>query len=376
METNITPQRYYALDVLRGLTVALMILVNNPGSWSHIYAPFKHASWHGFTPTDWVFPSFLFVVGNAMSFSMKKYEQLQLSLLLKKVLKRSLLIFMIGLLLTAFPFVYRSDGEILLKNLLNIRIMGVLQRIALCYLFASLIVYFFKSKQIVLTGILILLAYWGILYFFGTPPSPYNLETNAALKFDLLLINKINLYKGFGVPFDPEGLLSTAPATVNVLAGYITGKYIQSSGNSIKTIISLILTGLLILVIALVWNPFFPINKPLWTSSYVLYSLGWTLIVLSVLIYITEIKQQRAWAYFFTVFGKNPLFIFVLSGLIAKLLGIINWNGASLKGWLYNTLYLSWLDSNLASLLFAVSFLILMWLQGRWLDKRKIYIKV
>lgn len=376
METNTTPQRYYALDVLRGLTVALMILVNNPGSWSHIYPPFKHASWHGFTPTDWVFPSFLFVVGNAMSFSMRKYEMRKSSFVLKKVLKRSLSIFIIGLLLTAFPFVYRSGDEILFKNLLDLRIMGVLQRIALCYLLASIIVYFLKPVKIVSICVSILLAYWGIMYFFGTPPSPYDLETNAALKLDMFFIDKTNLYKGFGIPFDPEGLLSTVPATVNVLAGYITGKYIQSYGNSMKAVISLILSGLTILALGLIWNPFFPINKPLWTSSYVLYSIGWTLIVLAILMYITEIKKHRKWSYFFVVFGKNPLFIFVLSGLVAKILGIISFNGSSLKGWIYNNLYLNWFDNKLASLLFAISFLILMWAQGRWLDKRKIYIKV
>src|SRR5690606_984766 len=176
MEKTLAPQRYYALDILRGMTIALMIMVNNPGSWSAVYSPLKHASWHGFTPTDWVFPSFLFVVGNAMSFSLKKYGTLGESTFLKKVFKRAGIIFLIGLLLNAFPFVYRADGEILFKNLADVRIMGVLQRIALCYLLASLIIHYLKLKGAVLVGLLILLAYWAIMYFFGTSPLPYALE--------------------------------------------------------------------------------------------------------------------------------------------------------------------------------------------------------
>ncbi|MCM4169057.1 hypothetical protein KCTC52924_00178 [Arenibacter antarcticus] len=376
MEKTIAPQRYYALDILRGMTIALMIMVNNPGSWSTIYAPFKHAAWHGFTPTDWVFPSFLFVVGTAMSFSLRKYETLGNSLFLKKVFKRAAAIFLIGLLLNAFPFVYRADGEIVLKNLANIRIMGVLQRIALCYLFAALIIHYLKLKKSVIVGVLILLAYWAIMYFFGSSPLPFSLENNAALKFDSLIFRPENIYKGFGIVFDPEGLLSTLTATVNVIAGYAAGMFVQKSGKNLKTVIKLIASGLGLIALALIWDVYFPINKPIWTSSFVLYSTGWTLMVLAVLIYIIELLNLKKWAYFFEAFGKNPLFIYVVSGLVAKLLALIHINAVPLQSWLYKNLYLSWLNDLNASLAFAISFIAVMWILGYVLDKKRIYIKV
>ena len=165
-------QRYLALDVLRGLTIALMILVNTPGSWSSIYSPFRHAAWHGFTITDLVFPTFLFVVGNAMSFSMRKFRGMNDADFLKKVGKRTLLIFLIGLFLSAFPFFYRVDGELALKDFTSMRIMGVLQRIALCYLFASLIVRYFRIKAAIVISIILLFGYWAIMFFFGDPVDP------------------------------------------------------------------------------------------------------------------------------------------------------------------------------------------------------------
>ncbi|WP_150451575.1 acyltransferase family protein [Arenibacter lacus] len=375
MEKTLT-KRYYALDILRGMTIALMIMVNNPGSWSSIYPPLKHAAWHGFTPTDWVFPSFLFVVGTAMSFSMRKYEQLGNAAILRKIFKRAGAIFLIGLLLNAFPFIYRTDGGIAFKNLANIRIMGVLQRIALCYLFGALIIHYLKLKKSVIVGVVILFAYWAIMYFFGSSPLPYSLENNAALKFDNLIFRPENIYKGFGIVFDPEGLLSTLTATVNVIAGYAAGVFIQKSGKQLKTVLKLIGAGVLLLAVALLWDPFFPINKPIWTSSYVLYSVGWTLIVLAILIYVLELWNLKKWAYFFEAFGKNPLFIYVLSGVVAKLLGFIQINGTSLHSWIYKNLYLSWLDNINASLAFAISFIIVMWLIGYVLDKKRIYIKV
>ncbi|PRX51622.1 acyltransferase family protein [Salegentibacter salegens] len=369
-------QRYLALDVLRGLTVALMILVNTPGSWGHIYAPFKHAPWDGFTPTDWVFPSFLFVIGNAMSFSLRKYENISESVFLKKVFKRSALIFLIGLFLSAFPFVFRQEGELVFKNLANMRIMGVLQRIALCYFFASLILHYLKLKKSIIFGSFILLAYWAIMWFFGDQPNPLSLENNAALKFDQLLFNDANLYKGYGIPFDPEGLLSTLSAIVNVIAGYVAGVFIQRSGNNISTVIKLSIYGVLLLVVAQIWDIGFPINKPIWSSSYVLYSTGWTLLVLSALILVIEIFNFKKWTTFFEAFGKNPLFVFVMSGLVVMLMNIIYVNGQALKPWLYENLYLSWLNNYNASLLFAISYMLLMWLLGYWLHKKRIYIKV
>lgn len=370
-------QRYFALDVLRGLTIALMILVNNPGSWSNIYAPFKHAVWHGFTITDLIFPTFLFVVGNAMSFSLRKNKYSSNKLFLKKIFKRSFLIFLIGLFLNAFPFVIRNEfGEIVLKDFSQIRIMGVLQRIAICYLIAGLMLHFIKTQASLIISINILLFYWWVLYRFGDALDPFGLQGNAALKFDLLIFQPENLWKGFGIRFDPEGLLSTLPAVVNVIAGYVAGVFIQTSGNKLTTVWKLALGGLVLLIIALFWDNYFPINKALWTSSFVLYSIGWDLLIIAGLIIILELWHFKKWAKIFIAFGRNPLFIFVLSGIIAKLMSIVWIHGAALKIWIYNNAFLSWLTKYNASLAFAVSFMLLMWCIVYIMDRKKIYIKV
>ncbi|MBW7466893.1 DUF5009 domain-containing protein [Pontibacter aydingkolensis] len=373
---NSAYERYLSLDVLRGLTIALMVVVNNPGSWGNIYTPFRHAAWHGFTITDLVFPSFLFVVGNAMSFSMRKFERQPESTFLKKVFKRTALIFLIGLFLHLFPFVTRTEGEIVLKDFTAVRIMGVLQRITLCYFFAALVVHYFKLKGAAIFSAVALLGYWAILYFFGNPADPYSLEGNAALKFDSLFIPDQNLYKGFGIPFDPEGLLSTLPATVNVIAGYFAGIFIQKNGNNMNTVIKLAIVGAVMVAIALLWDQSFPINKPLWTSSYVLHSVGLSLLILAGLILTIEFAGFVRWTFFFEAFGKNPLFIFALATLVIKLLNFIRIGDMSLQKWLYDHLFLTWTEGKTASLLFALSYMLVMWAVGFWMDRRKIYVKV
>lgn len=369
-------QRYFSLDVLRGLTIALMVLVNTPGSWATIYPPFKHAAWHGFTLTDLVFPTFLFVIGNAMSFSLKKYEAKGERTFFTRIIKRSILIFLIGLFLNAFPFVYRENGELFFKDLSQIRIMGVLQRIALCYLFASIMVHYLKLKGSLLLSGLILLAYWWVMWNFGTQPDPNSLANNAALKFDLLIFPAENLWYGFGTRFDPEGLLSTFPAIVNIIAGYACGIFIQKKGNRKETVALLFGLGILLLGIGLLWDFYFPINKAIWTSSFVVFSTGWDLIILGCLILIIEIAGFKSWTYFFEAFGKNPLFIFIMSGLVIMLFNVIMIDGSILKSWIYNNAFLSWLADYNASLAFAIAYMLLMWLIGYWLDRKNIYIKV
>jgi len=370
-------QRYLSLDVLRGMTIALMIVVNTPGSWQNIYAPFEHSPWHGFTITDLVFPTFLFVVGNAMSFSMRKFEKQDKSAFLKKVFTRTALIFLIGLFLNAFPFVSHTDtGALTLINFSDVRIMGVLQRIALCYGIAALVVHYFKVKGAVAFSILALFAYWAIMYFFGSQPDPYSLEANAALKFDLLFIAPKNLYHGYGIPFDPEGLLSTLPAVVNVIVGLLAGLFIQKHGNNRNTVIKLAIAGVVVALVALLWDVVFPINKPIWTSSYVLYTVGIDLVVLAVLMLVIEVAGFKGWTYFFEVFGRNPLFIYAMSGVVIELMGLIRVDGMGLSGWLYQHAFAPWLAPKNASLLFALCYMLLLWLIGYWMDKKKVYIKV
>jgi predicted acyltransferase len=368
-------KRYLSLDVLRGLTIALMIVVNTPGSWETIYPPFRHAAWHGFTVTDLVFPTFLFVVGNALSFSMRKFEQ-QESEFLNKIFKRTALIFLLGLFLNAFPFVTRTNGELTLIDFSSVRILGVLQRIAICYGIGALVIHYFKARGALIFSALALLGYWAILYFFGDQPDPYSLEGNAVLKLDLLLMPAKNIYQGYGIPFEPEGILSTLPAVVNVIAGYFAGRFIQQAGNNINTVIRLALAGVLLTIVGLVWDVFFPINKPIWTSSYVVYTVGLGLLILAAIMLLIEVAGFKKWTYFFEAFGKNPLFIYVMAGVVIEAMGLIQVDGVSLKGWLYRNLFTSWIDGQNASLLFAFSYMLLMWLLAYLMDKKKIYIKV
>ncbi|ADY51581.1 hypothetical protein Pedsa_1010 [Pseudopedobacter saltans DSM 12145] len=369
---SIPKPRYLSLDVLRGATVAFMIIVNTPGSWSYVYAPLKHAPWHGFTVTDLVFPTFLFVVGNAMSFGMGKLKEQGNSAFLKKVFSRTLKIFLIGLFLNMFPFVKWVDDVLVMKDFTEIRIWGVLQRIAVCYCIASLLVYYFRSKTILLISAAMLLGYWGVMSWFGD----YTLEGNAATKLDNFLMNAKNLYKGYGIPFDPEGVLSTIPAVVNVILGYFAGLFIQKKGNNKSTAFNLIGTGVILLLAASAWNLVFPINKPIWTSSYVLYTVGWDLILLAALILIIEVWHIKKWTYFFEVFGKNPLFIYALSGIFVKLMHTIYIGGENIHKLIFDGFFMNLLNPLNASLGFAISYMLFLWLIGLYMDKKKIYVKV
>jgi len=365
--------RYLALDVLRGMTIAFMIIVNTPGSWANLYAPLAHAHWHGFTPTDLVFPTFLFVVGNAMSFAMKKLNEMESSQFFKKVGKRTLLIFLIGWLLNAFPFFdYNEAGEMVFKNLAEVRLLGVLQRIALAYFFAAFILYYGKEKGGWIFSGIALLGYWAIMALFGD----YTLEGNAAIKLDKILIGESRMYMGEGLPFDPEGILSTLTSIVNVIGGYLAGKYIQKKGNTAQTVRMLLVTGVVLIAGSYLWDVVFPINKKIWTSPYVLLTVGWDLIILSVLIFFIEVKDFKGWTYFFQVFGRNPLMLYILSGIVVETLSLIPMGDTTLKGAIYVTLYTSWLGPKLASFLFAISYMLVIWLIGLWMDKKKIYVKV
>ncbi len=365
-------QRYLALDVLRGMTVALMILVNNPGSWSHIYAPLEHAAWVGCTPTDLVFPFFLFVVGVSMFFSFSKYgNQLNKESLLK-IGKRTFLIFAIGLFLNSFP---QWD-----QDFSKLRIMGVLQRIALAYGFAAFLVLSVNKKYLPYLGGLILLAYWGLVIIVGGT-DPYSLEGNPASPVDTFLLGVNHLFKGFGIPFDPEGLFSTLPAIVTVIIGYLAGPLIKET-DKMKVPAKLVAIGLIGVIAGWLWGLYFPISKPIWSSSYVLYTAGWASIVLAFLIWIIDLKGFTRWTSFFVVFGVNPLFIFAFSGLWSRILGrmihVTDFDGKIISGsaWFYKTIFVP-IGGNLnGSLLFAIFHVILFWLLGYVLYKKKIFIKV
>ena len=371
-------QRFLALDVFRGMTICFMIIVNTPGNGATSYAPLLHANWNGFTPTDLVFPSFMFAVGNAMSFVMLKWGRLSQSQVLAKVFKRTLIIFLLGFLMYWFPFVHYNDQHQLVGNPFDhTRVMGVLQRIALGYCFASLMVLYLKPKPIFMLSVILLLAYWVILLLFGDTADPYNMMTNAGTKLDLWLLGQDHLYHGEGVPFDPEGVLSTMPAIVNVSFGYLAGKWIQQKGKEYEGLAKLLLAGALLVALALGWDRFFPINKKLWTSSFVLLTVGIDCIILASLIYVTDFLQHRKWAYFFEVFGKNPLFIYLLSEVIAILFWffLVGENYQPVYQWIFQNIFKP-AGMYFGSFLFAISIMLVCWLVGYFMDKRKIYIRV
>ena len=369
--------RYLALDVFRGMTICFMIIVNCPGSWEHVYGPLLHAPWHGFTPTDLVFPSFLFAVGNAMAFVMHKYENQPGSVFWSKVLKRTFIIFLIGYLMYWFPFFREAEGGGLeLKPIAETRIPGVLQRIALCYFFASIILHYGSRKFALWFSVVALVGYWILSWFLGDPSDPYSLMGNAGLKLDLFLLGESHLYHGEGVAFDPEGLLSTLPSIVNVIAGFFAGDYIRRNGNSYETIAKLMIAGALLILGAFIWDMAFPINKKIWTSSFVLLTVGIDLLVLSVLIYVIEIYRRQRWTFFFVVFGRNPLFIYVLADILITLMVMIPVGDTNVQHWLYRDVFGSFAGPVLASFLFAIFFMLLNWTVGLFMDRNKIYIKV
>ena len=381
-------QRYYSLDVFRGATVALMILVNNPGSWAHIFTPLEHAPWHGCTPTDLVFPFFLFAVGNAMAFVMPRFEQAGPAVFWKKILKRTLLIFAIGLFLNWSPFV-RWDGEqIAWKTWENVRILGVLQRIALCYFFASVIIYYAKTRGAFGISGMVLLFYWLTCLWLGSPGDPYSLAGWFGTQADIRVLGVTHMYKGEGVPFDPEGLSSTTTAIVQVIFGFFVGQYIQQKGKNYEMLSNLFVVGLILLFTGYCWDGVFPINKKIWTSSYVLYTTGLAIMILGILIYLIEFKENKgAWSRFFDVFGKNPLFIFVLSGFLPRVLSVFRWVDhstpegnkvySSALPWFYENICKNISpDLRVGSLFYAICMIACYWLVGYVLNRKKIYVRV
>lgn len=375
-----TNTRFLSLDVFRGLTICFMIVVNTPGSGATPFAPLLHAQWHGFTPTDLVFPSFLFAVGNAMSFAMKKHSSVGTAAVLTKIGKRTALIFLLGYLMYWFPFFRLSEaGDVTGFPISETRIWGVLQRIAVCYGLASLLVYFLSFRTVIWLSIVFLVGYWLILLGWGDPADPLSLAGNAVLKLDRFLIGDAHLYHGEGVAFDPEGLLSTLPAIVNVVIGYYAGQFVQHKGKNYESVAKLLLVGSALIFAALCWNMVFPINKKLWTSSFVLLTTGLDLAIMATLIYMIEIRQwnNANWTRFFVIPGKNPLFLYLLSELLVIALYMIPVaSGGSLFSWINRSLYQKLALGPVGSLLFALSFMMICWSVGWLLDRRKIYVRV
>jgi predicted acyltransferase len=377
MEQN--NNRFTSLDVFRGMTICFMIIVNNPGS-DISFAPLDHAKWFGFTPTDLVFPSFLFAMGNAMSFAMKKFEGLSSWTVMLRILKRSLLIFLVAYCLEFLGSVrHELNGGWSVGSINHMRILGVLPRIALCYLFAALMVYFIKSKNVIaVISIVLLLGYWLILRVFGDPGNHFGMLTNVGTYIDKAVLGDNHMYHGEGVAFDPEGILSTIPSIINVICGYYAGKFIQEKGKTYEMISKLLLVGFVFIFLALCWNMSFPIAKKLWTSSFVLLTVGIDLVLISSLIYIVEMKKWNPlnWTSFFTTFGKNPLAIYVFGDFFGFVVGWVYINKMNFNEMMSVKVFQVIAAGAVGSLLFAIYYMLVCWLFGKILDKKKIYIRV
>ncbi|MBW4559375.1 MAG: acyltransferase family protein [Trichormus sp. ATA11-4-KO1] len=359
--------RLTSLDVFRGITIAGMILVNMAGVASDVYPPLAHADWHGCTPTDLVFPFFLFIVGVAMNFSLSKYTAANkpTSAIYWRILRRAVILFALGLLLNGF-----WNQGIWTFDLSNIRIMGVLQRISLAYLFASLAVLNLPRKgQWILAGVL-LIGYWLTMMYVPLPDYGAGVLTrkgNFGAYVDRLIIPQAHLYAGDGYQKlgDPEGLFSTIPAIVNVLAGYFTGEWIRKQPITSRTSIGLALFGIGCLIIGWVWGWTFPINKKLWTSSYVIFSSGWALLLLAACYELIEVRLIRRWSKPFEVMGLNAIALFTASVLLIKILVRTKIgreeNALTTYNWIYQNIFASWAGTLNGSLLFALV-TVLFWL--------------
>jgi predicted acyltransferase len=349
-----------------------MVLVNNPGSWEHIYWPLEHAQWHGWTPTDLVFPFFLFIVGVSITLALgNRVESGRLNReLYFKIIKRTALIFATGVFLNGFPHF----------NLSELRIPGVLQRIAVCYFFASIIFLKTKARTQVVITVLLLVVYWFMLRFIAAPGfAAYDLTKEGSLPsfIDRVVFGK-HVWAQAKV-YDPEGLLSTIPALATTLIGVLTGHWLRTEKTQYEKVAGLFVTGAICIVLGWAWNPFFPINKALWTSSYVLFTGGLALNFLGLCYWLVDIKGYRRWAKPFEVFGVNAIALYVGSAIMANLLELIpvtlpNGTKTSIGAWFYYKL--SFLSPINASLAFAIAF-VLVWLGLMWiLYRRKIFIKV
>ncbi len=445
--------RLISLDVFRGMTIAGMVLVNNPGTWSAIYDPLEHAAWHGITPTDYIFPFFLFIVGVAIPIALKKRVENGVNRdLYLKIIQRAATIFALGLLMSMIPFFQFNDStgipyaikillvlsfstalllylldkkkiaaitvgasalillgfylwgaNIVWYNFAGMRIPGVLQRIAVCYLVVSIIFLHTNWKQQTAIGVGLLLLYWVLMTLVPVPGCDVatvdDKVCNLAAWLDRTILTEAHMWRSAKV-FDPEGILSTIPAIVTTMSGVLTGTWLirsdegratsgeasdsslVTSNSSLNRVSGMFFFGTVLLAIGWSWSLLFPLNKSLWTSSYVVYTSGLALLTLAFCYWLIDIKGYKRWARPFVVFGVNALALFVFSGIMARLLGMIRLTGPeegkeiTLQQWIFNNAFLSWASPINASLAYAICF-ILLWLFLMWLlYRRRIYLKV
>ena len=422
-------QRLVSLDVFRGITIAGMILVNNPGSWGSLYSPLEHSHWNGCTPTDLVFPFFLFIVGVAMAFSLQRRIETGHSraALLGQVIRRTIILFLLGLIMYGFPdfrligpfvmlivglaLLYADqpvlslgpDGGARLRKVLagllltgavlyftldfnhfqetNLRVPGVLQRIAVCYLLAALIMLSCGVRGVAIWATLILVAYWIIALGVAPPPGYQNEVTGSpGLLHDWIDVRLLGGHLYRERP-DPEGILSTLPAVATVLLGVLTGHWLRGKREKTATAVGLFFMANVALVLGLGMNYGFPINKKIWSSSYVIFTAGLALHFLAMCYWLIDVRGFKRWAWPFVVFGSNAIVVFFASSLSAKMmyrtkLALPGGGEISIKNWIYQNAFAAWADPQFASLCFALTYILLWLLLMIPLYRKRIFIKV
>jgi len=384
-------KRLLSVDVFRGLTIGLMIIVNNPGSWKFVYGPLQHANWHGWTPTDMVFPFFLFIVGVAISLSFSKHISTGASHkdLIKKIIRRTLIIFALGLFLNGWPFGIPLSSTAfdnfsfsnISESIINIRIMGVLQRIALCYILAAFI-YLIAPRiksRIIITVLLIIIYELGmrVPIVNGWGAGSFELEPNFARFLDLKILGASHMYAVNKIPFDPEGFFSTLTASITTLLGIFTGDLLKLKMDSYKKLIFLSLFGFVLFISGAMLNFVEPINKQLWTVTYTLFMGGWAIIILSLSIWFIDLKNWKKWLTPFLILGSNPIIIFVGSSLTAKTLYLIKVSeNVSLKSYLYTNILQSVAGDYFGSFLYAILYLSIWTIIGWYMYKREIFVRI
>ncbi|MBD2487406.1 acyltransferase family protein [Aulosira sp. FACHB-615] len=379
MKNSSTPStRLVSLDVFRGIAIASMILVNNPGNWDYVYPPLDHAKWHGCTPTDLVFPFFLFIVGVAMPFSFAKYtpENRPTATVYQRIFRRGLILFGLGLFLALVSLTLDWLIKGIPPNFGTLRIMGVLQRISLAYVLAALAVLNLSRRWLWILTAVILIGYWLAMQFIPVPGfGAGNLtpEGNFSGYIDRIILGK-HIYRGGA--FDPEGLFSTLPSVVTVFLGYFTGDWLRIQPIKSRTSVNLIIFGLIALVIGLLWGFLFPINKQLWTSSYVVFTAGWALLTLALCYELIEVRNLRNWGLPLEVMGLNAIFLFVGSGILTRILLKTNIGSSTTYNWIYDNLFRSWAGRFNGSLAFAIVMVLLWWTILYGMYRRRWFFKI
>ena len=384
MNNNVKPGRLLSLDILRGITIAGMILVNNPGSWGSIYAPLRHAEWHGLTPTDLVFPFFMFIMGVSTYMSLRKYDFRLTGASLLKVVRRSVVIFLIGIAIAWLSLTLRriSSGSGVVEAMINfdhIRMLGVMPRLAICYGVGSLMALSMHRKALAWTVAALLAVYAAVLLLCNGLMFSAD---NIIAVVDRAVLGEAHMYSdtvdGITLKFDPEGLLSTIPSICHMLIGYLCGAMLMQTTDNRERTLLLFIVGAVFTFAGMLLSYGCPINKKIWSPTFVLTTCGLASTLLALLIWVIDICGHRRWCRFFESFGVNPLFMYCLGAVLSILFGFISVGGSSLHAWLYADVWtpLAGGDKVLGSLLYALAFVALNWCVSFILYKKKIYIKI